>query len=209
MVVVEVVAGEIGEDRDVERDSVNPLLLQCVRGNFHHGFGCTLAQRLVQNAIQLKRLRSRVRRWQPFPRDVIFDGPDQRALAASGGQNGFDQKRSGTFPIRAGDAGDGEKLGGFLIKVGAQSRQRATPMGNLRPRHRWPRFFGRGIRNDRNRTRRNCLIDKFISITRFTVHGNKDVPGLDSARVVFQPADPRVAALGEHFSAVQEFEESH
>ena len=38
-VVVEMIAGEIGEDRYIERHTVNPLLLKSMGGNFHHRFG--------------------------------------------------------------------------------------------------------------------------------------------------------------------------
>ena len=143
VVIVEVVAGEIGEDRDIERNSVDPLLLQRVRGDFHHGFGRALAQRLVQNAIQFQRFRRSVRRGQDFSGNVIFDGPDQRALAAGGGQDRFEQECGRAFSVRAGDAGDGQPLGGLLVKVGAQSRQRAASVRNLRPGHVRARLFGR------------------------------------------------------------------
>jgi len=58
-------------------------------------------------------------------------------------------------------------------------------------------------------TRRDSLVDEFVSITRFTLHGDEGIARLDPARVVFQPADAGVAALREHFGAVQEFDESH
>ena len=207
--IVEVVTREVGKDRNVERDSVNPLLFQRVRGNFHYGFRRPLAQGLVQNPVQLQRFGSRVRRRKSFSGDVIFDGPDQRALASRGGQDGFDQERSGAFSIRTSDAGDSEALGGLLVKVGTKPRQRPASVRHLRPGNLRAGLLGRRIGNDGNCTRRDSLVDEFVSITRFTLHGDKGIAGLDLARVIFQPADPGVAALGKHFRAVQEFEESH
>ena len=203
------VAREVGEDRDVERNSIDPLLLQRVRGNFHHRLGCALAQGLVQNAIQFERFGSGVRRGQGFSGNVIFDGADQRALAASGNQNRFEQECSRAFSVRAGDAGDGQSLGGLLVKIGTQSRQSAASVGHLRPGHVRARLLGRRIGNDGNRTRSDRLVDELVPITRFALHGDEGIARLDAARVVLQSADSGVAALGEHFRTVQEFEESH
>ena len=141
--IIEVVAGQVGEDGDVKWNPVNPLLFQRVRGNFHDSLGRALPQGLVQNAIQFQRFRSRVRRGQGFSGNVIFDGPHQRALAARGGKNGFEQKRCRTFPVRAGDAGNGQPLGRLLIEVGAEPRQRPASVRHLGPGHVRAGPFGR------------------------------------------------------------------
>ena len=208
-VIVEVVAGQVGEDGDVEWNPINPLLLQRVRGNFHHGLGRALAQGLVQNAIQFQRFRSGVRRRQNFSGNVIFDGPDQRALAARGGKNGFEQECGRTFPVRAGDAGDGQPLGRLLVEVGAEPRQRPASVRHLGPGYIRTGPFGRGVGNDRDRSCRDRLVDEFVPITRFAPHGDKGIARLDPARVILQAADTGVAALRKHFRTVQEFEESH
>ena len=67
VVVVEVIAGEIGEDRDIERNAEDPLLRQRVRGNFHHGFSRALADSLRENLVEFERLGRGVRRGQIFP----------------------------------------------------------------------------------------------------------------------------------------------
>ena len=140
---------------------------------------------------------------------MIFDGPDQRALAARGGKNGFEQKCGRTFPVGAGDAGDGQPLGRLLVEVGAEPRQRPASVRHLRPGHVRAGLLSRGVGNDRDCACGDRLIDELVSITRFAPHGDKGIARLDPARVILQPADAGIAALRKHFRAVQEFEESH
>ena len=144
-----------------------------------------------------------------FSGNVIFDGPDQRALAACGGKNGFEQKRSRALAVGAGDSGDGEPLGWLLVEVRAQPGQRAASVRHLRPGHARAGLFGRGVGNDGDRSGCDRLVDEFVAVARFAAHGDEDIARLDPARVIFQPADTGVAALRKYFRAIQDFEESH
>ena len=42
-VVIQMVAGQIGKYRNIKWHPENTLLLECVRGNFHHHFGRALS----------------------------------------------------------------------------------------------------------------------------------------------------------------------
>ena len=132
-VVVEVIAGEIGEDRDVEWDGKHALLRERVRRDFHHGFGRTLADALCQHLVEFERFGRGVRCGQDLSGHVIFDRADQQALATGRAQNRFEQKCAGALPVGAGDAGDRETLGGLLVEIRAQTGQRAATVRNLRP----------------------------------------------------------------------------
>ena len=78
-------------------------------------------------------------------------------------------------------------------------------MRHLRPGNVGAWFLGGGIGDDRNSARGDRLVDKFVSVTRFTPHGDKQIARLDPARIVFQPANARVTTLNQHFRPIQEF----
>ena len=61
VVIIEMIAGQIGEHRHIEWDPVNPLLRQSMRGDFHHRLGRSAAIRFREHTIQFKRFRGGVR----------------------------------------------------------------------------------------------------------------------------------------------------
>src|SRR6185437_4665046 len=112
-------------------------------------------------------------------------------------------KRRGALAVGSGNAGNGQPLRWMAIKIRTQSRQGAASVGNLRPGNIRTRLFGRGIAYNRDRSRHNRLIDKFVSIARFAAHRHEGITSLDLTRIVFEPEDLRIAALGKDFRSVE------
>ena len=98
---------------------------------------------------------------------------------------------------------------GRLIEVGAQPRQRTASVRHLRPSHSFARLLARGVGDDCHRAGCDCLVDELVPIARLASHGDEHIARLYPARVVFQPADARITALGEDFRAVQKLKEIH
>src|SRR5712671_5738809 len=111
------VPGEIGEHGYVEWNTKYALLLQCMRGNFHHRFGHSLAQAVCQQAIQLERFGRGVRSRKYFARNVILDCSYQSRLASCCAQDRLDQKCRGALSVGAGDSGVDDAVGGAVIEV--------------------------------------------------------------------------------------------
>ncbi len=77
------------------------------------------------------------------------------------------------------------------------------------PSHPFARRLPGGIRNYRDRTRLNGLIDEAVAVGRLAPHGHERAPGLDAARIVFHTGDVRVPALAENLCAIQQMLEGH
>jgi hypothetical protein len=140
---------------------------------------------------------------------VIFNGSDQCALAAGGGENRFDDEGSRALAIRSGDSNDRDSLGGALVEIFTDARQRAASVRHQRPGDSFARRLLRRIGDHGDGARLNGLVDEAVAIRRFAAHGNEQVARLHAARVVFHAGDIGVPAAAEKLSALQQMLESH
>src|SRR3954447_7438555 len=95
------------------------------------------------------------------------------------------------------------------IEVCGQSSQGASSVYYLRPSHIRSWLLLGGIGHDRCGPRCNRAVNILVAIAGFATHSYEQIPGLDSARVVFQPAHTRIAALREYLYAIQNLLEGH
>ncbi len=203
------IARQVGEHRNIERHAEHALLRQRVRRNFHDRVGRAQAERLVEKTRQFERFRRGMRRRINLAGHVIFNRPDQRALAPCGGQDRLDQKRRRALAVRPGNSRDRNALGGTLVEIRAQARQSPPPMRHHGPGHAFARLLARRIRDHRDRTGLNRLVDEAIPVGRLAAHGHEHASRLDPARVVFHATDAGVPALGENLRAIQQMLEGH
>src|SRR3981189_876428 len=140
---------------------------------------------------------------------MILNRPYQNRLAPRGVQDRLDQKRSGAFSIGAGDSGVGDALGRAFIEIGTQSRQGAASVDNLGPGNSGTRSLGGGIRNDCCRSGGDGLVDEAIAVTGLALHRDKNVAWPQSAGIILHTGDRRIAALREHFRALEQLLEGH
>lgn len=71
------------------------------------------------------------------------------------------------------------------------------------------RGLGRRVRDHRDRSALDRLIDEAIAVSSVPMHGHKNAAGFDSSRVVFHTADRRIPTLTENFRAIQERLKGH
>src|SRR5712671_56817 len=140
---------------------------------------------------------------------MILNRPYQNRLAPGSVQDRLDQKRSGAFSIGPSDSGVGDALGRTLVEVGTDSRQGATSVDNLGPGNSGARSLGSGIRNDCNRSDSDGLVDEAIAINRLALHRDKNLARPHAAGVILHTGDRRIAALREHFRALEKLLEGH
>ena len=126
-VIVEVIASQIGEDRDVIGDAVNTLLLKCVRRHFHHRFGAARLQGAREELVQFERLGSGVRRGEVLVLNAILDRADQCGLASAGAQHRVQQKRCRGLTVCARNAGDAQLLGWASIEFALSRASACRP----------------------------------------------------------------------------------
>src|ERR1700719_2281352 len=109
-----------------------------------------------------------------FPRDVIFNGSNQRGFATGGLQYGFDEERSRALSVGSGDSRVRNSLGRTLIEIRAEAGEGAASMHDLRPGNRGARRFGRRIGDYGSRSGSDSLIDKPIAVASLTLDRDKD-----------------------------------
>jgi hypothetical protein len=206
-VVVEVIVREVGEHRDVERHTVDPLLLQSMRRDLHRHFHATSLKRTREKLIQLQCFRSCVLCRQNLIPNAILHCAHQRGLAATGAQHGVQQERGRGLAVGSRNAGNGQPFRRTAVEIRAEPRQRAASMYNLGPRY---------VRPERQRITHHSHssslqrgIDVVVAVGVFAAHGNEAPSWLHSSAVVIQSGDVRIALLRQVFSAIQQLEEIH
>jgi hypothetical protein len=143
------------------------------------------------------------------PRNVIFDGPNQRRLASGRLQYRFDQKGGCALSICAGNSSVRNALGRTFVEIRAQPSKRAASTHDLCPANRRARRFARSVGDDGNRSGSDGLIDEAIAVVGLALHGDKHSSGAHSPGIVFHTRNGRVSALGENLGALQELLERH
>src|SRR5215470_17690521 len=97
----------------------------------------------------------------------------------------------------------------MTVKIRAKPGQGSAAMGHDGPSNALPRTLRLGVRDHRDGSGSDRLINKFVSIAGLATHGEEHITLLDATRVVLQSGDARLAALGQHFRAVKNFLEGH
>ena len=101
---VEVVLGQVGEDRGREVDRVGAAQLERVRGDLHRAGPVAAVEHLAERPLQVDRLRRGALHLALDAADHALDGAQQPGLAAVGLQQRPDQERGRRLAVGAGDA---------------------------------------------------------------------------------------------------------
>ena len=90
LVKIEMVLGQVGENRDVPFESAGAILRERVRGDFHgRGFAAGIGH-LREQFLKVERLRRGAGRRQNAIADFVANGPDQSAAQPGGFANVFE-----------------------------------------------------------------------------------------------------------------------
>ena len=136
----DVVAGDVQEDADVERDPGGAVQHQPLRRHFHHRVFAPFVHHPAEQLLQLVRFGRGVDRFDRLRADERADAADQAGFVPRFFQNCFQQVGGGGFAFGAGDA-DGFQLPGRVAEeIGGHLRQR-----DARVRHLHHRDVGGGI----------------------------------------------------------------
>ena len=199
LVIVEMVAGEVGEDGHIKLDAGGAALVERVAGNFGDQFGGAAAHAFGHELEEIARLGRGVERGAHFAGDVIFDGADEDGGAGSGVEKRFGEKCGGGFAVGAGDAGGGEAALGMAEEGGRSLGQRAAAVLDLQQREtglidEQMVEGGRGVGDDAKRACGEGFVNVAIAVGRAALHGDEDCAGTHAARVVFDAGDGLVGA---------------
>ena len=112
MVVVEiqVVSGQVREDRGVEPEAVHPPQRERVGGDLHCDMRAAPLLKFREEPVQVQRFRRGVRRGPDLARHPVLNRPDQRRGLAGRAQDGIHQPGDRGLSVGAGDAGEQQPL---------------------------------------------------------------------------------------------------
>ena len=128
----DVVGGEVEEQGGVELDARHPVELHGLRGHLHDHVGAARLLHLGEALVQLQRLRGGIPGVaEHLVPDEGAHGADHAGLMARGGENGAEDIGGGGLALGAGDADDGQPVGGVAIEGGGQQGQRDPAVFHL------------------------------------------------------------------------------
>src|SRR5436309_8844799 len=112
---VEMVLGEIREDRDVEVDRVCPMQLERMRGDFHRTSAVAAVEHLAKGAVKVDRLGRGPLHLALPASDDRRNRAEQPGLATSGLEQRPQQERGRGLAVGTCYAGDGQRRGRIAV----------------------------------------------------------------------------------------------
>ena len=120
----DVVGGEVEEDPGGEGEPRHPAVLHGLGGHLHHHVGAPLGYHIMEQLVEEQRVRGGVGAVGPLlPPYVCPHGADHPRCVPGREQNVPHHVGGGGLALGAGDADEGEALGGVAIKGGGQVGQ--------------------------------------------------------------------------------------
>ena len=188
-VVVQVIAGQVGEDTGRERQPVEPALVEAVTGGLHRNVGDASSHQLGQGRLQIDRAGGRQRTGGRCNRLSTAIEGTQRPDAAGASpriEQVADQRRGGGLPIGAGDPDQGEPPAGMIEPELSQCECRQATVADHDGRNR-----GAFVLLDHHR--RGAIPDRIgdvpVSIRLRAAHRDVDHSRRHLAAVGGDPAD--------------------
>ena len=193
-VIVQVIAGQIGEHHGVKLHAVYASQVECVRGNFHGNVRTARLLEIAEEAHQIERFRVVFDSRKHAAGDMILDGPDHGGGLAGGAQYRIGQIGGGGFSVRARNTGQPQPLVGPPIEIARGQRQGLPSVINLNP-SRGQIFGRRRLGHHRERALRQCVLRKPAAIGVRAGKREKQIAGIHVARVVLDSAHLRCGKL--------------
>ena len=138
---IEVVLGEVGEDRRGEVDRVGAVEVQRMRGHLHHARPVARVEHLGEGALQIDGLRRRAQDLVLDPADHALHRAQQAGLAPVGFEQRPDEERRGGLAVGPGDADGRQARRRIPVEARGDRRHRGAHGGD--PDLGTPRFSGR------------------------------------------------------------------
>ncbi len=193
-VKIQVVAGQVGEDRGVEGQAVHASQLQRVRRDFHGDVGPAFRFQFGEQPHQVERFRSGIGRRQDTAGQVILDGPDKRRGGAGGAQHGVDQVAGGRLPVSPGDAGQLEAFVGTAVEIARGQGERAPAVLHLEPGAVKP-VGGRRFADDDDSAARPGIGGEAAAVDPASREREKRIAGLNPPGIVLETGDLQAREL--------------
>ena len=201
LVVIEMVAREVGEDGNVKRNSDHAALVEGVARDLGDELFRAARNTFRHHLEQIARFGRGVNRGASLTGDVAFNGADENAGTRGRVEERFGEECGGGFSVCAGDSSGGERTLGMAEERRGGLGERAAAVLDMEERNF--RLIDRemvesllGVSDDANCARSNGILDKTIAVGRAAFHGHEDGALPHAARVVLDARDGCGGAAG-------------
>ena len=123
LMVVDMIAREVGEECSVEVESCYALLGDGVRGDLHEGMGAARIDHAAKEAVEFDGVGRGMGGGDGFGLDIVDDRGEQSGLVTECTRELIEKRGDGGLAVGAGDADEGEGFGGFAEPLACQQSQ--------------------------------------------------------------------------------------
>ena len=185
---IQVVAGEIGEDRGMEPQPVDPTQSEGVRGNLHHHMSTALRIQFGKQPVKIERLRSSVDGLEHTAGQMILDGADHGGRLSRRAQNGIHQMSGRGFAVGAGHAHQRQFLIEIPIKSARCQSEGPSAVLDLDPA---AGQFRRRLRfaDNRDSAPIQSILREAAAVGVAAGEGEEQIIATHTARIIFQAGD--------------------
>ena len=182
LVVVEVVAREIGKHRRAKLQPEHPLLVDAVRADLHHRLLAAGVAHLRHHAVDVERLGRGAERRHGARAEVVVDGADQADLLLAV-EEMLEQVRDRGLPVGAGDADDRQVAVGKLVVALRHAGERGAGVGDRDERDPGLGVTGQLLGDDGHGAAAHGLVDERHAVRAPARQGKEEVARHDAAAV--------------------------
>src|SRR5580698_1197337 len=190
---VEVILSEVSEDRDIDREAPDTLLLECVGAHLHDCSGTSGLHAFCKDRVDVAALGRRVISWANLAGDVCLDGAEQNAFAADAGEKLFEEEGCRRLAVGSGDGTEFELT--FRVAEDCSAHLSERPAATLHKRDWKIRMRALESLEDLIRVGDDgcdallqCSVDKAVSVCRAAAHCHEDIAGANATRVIVHTA---------------------
>ena len=123
LMVVDMIAREVGEECSVEVETGDALLGDGVRRDLHEGMGAARVDHAAKEAVEFDGVGRGMGGGDGFGLDIVDDRGEQSGLVTEGTRELIEKRGDGGLAVGAGDADEGEGFGGFAEPFGSEETE--------------------------------------------------------------------------------------
>ena len=193
-VIVEVIAREVGQQRDVELDAGQAPLVEADRRDFHADRGGAAPREFRELRLQPQRVRRGVDQRPQFAAQAVAECADHRGADAAIVQRARDPLAAGGLAVGARHADHAQTAARVIVEAAGDQAGARAQVGDRAVRHMPARLPPESafLPQHRRGARRDRLRDEAAAVARFARIGDEGVAALHRAAVAGQPAHAKL-----------------
>ena len=183
MMIIQMVVGNVAENGADERESLDAVLHEAVRTDFHKTVFASAFDHFGHHAIQPDAVGRRMGRFALFGIDAVGYGRNQSHLISQPAEQPVQQRRRRGFPVGSGYTHQFQITARMSVKGRRDAPQRNRRIRHPHIGHPTAQLFRQLFAYYRRRSETDGRLDKAMSVGLRSAHGEKQRSRLRLARV--------------------------